>query len=125
MNKSIVKGIKMKILWVVMISLVSLYSKDINPVWIKTSQPDYNKVVVVDTSASTTTVLKTRKIDGKSQYVTFTEAFSDYHKRNIATIRQYLDKNNYDGVCNLKITFNVTKDGYYFLSTYDAYVFKK
>lgn len=104
---------------------LNLYSQDVNPVWIRTSAPDYSKMIVVDTSASTTTVLKTTKINGKTEYVTFTDAFSDYHKRNVATIRQYLDKNKYDGVCNLKITFNVTKDGYYFLSTYDAYVFKK
>lgn len=102
-----------------------LYAKDANPVWIRTSGPDYTKMTVVDTSASTTTILKTKKVNGKSEYVTFTDAFTDYHKRNVATIRQYLDKNKYDGVCNFKITFNVTKDGYYFLSTYDAYVYKK
>jgi len=44
---------------------------------------------------------------------------------SMATMTYFIKKNKYDGVCNLKIEFNITKDGYYFLSTYDAYVYKK
>lgn len=102
----------------------SLFSKQTTPIWVRTTPPDYNKMIIVDTSASTTTILKTKKVNGKKQYVTFTEAYSEFHKKSLATIKSFIKKNNFDGVCNWKISFEVTKDGYYFLSTYDAYVYK-
>lgn len=95
-----------------------------NPIWIRTSNVDYETMKIVDTSATTTTVLKTKKINGKNSYITFTAAFREFHTRNLATIKDFIEKNHYDGVCNLKISFDVTDQGYYFLCTYDAYVFK-
>lgn len=93
-------------------------------IWVRTAPVDYKTMKIVDTSATTTTILNIKKIKGKNQYINFTKAFTEFHSRNLATIKKYIKKNRYDGVCNLKITFNVTDKAYYFLSTYDAYVYK-
>lgn len=101
-----------------------LVAKEHYPIWIRTSQPTSN-MIIVDTSASTTTVLNTKTVDGKKSFVTFTEAFSEFHSRNLKAIQDFVNQKKYDGVCNLKITFNITNKAYYFLSTYDAYVYEK
>ncbi|WP_421715955.1 hypothetical protein [Arcobacter arenosus] len=116
---------KLLLFFFIFIVATNLSAQKTSDIWIRTSQPDYSKMTVVDTSASTTTVLKIKKVNGKNKYVTLTEAFKEFHLRNISTIQKFIQKNKYDGVCNLKIEFNITKDGYYFLSTYDAYVYKK
>lgn len=112
------------LIFIILIFTQSLLGKDINPIWIRTSPAD-STMIIVDTSATTTTVLNTKSENGKKEYVAFTEAFKEFHARNLISIQKFIKENSYDGVCNLKIDFNVTNKGYYFLSTYDAFVYKK
>jgi hypothetical protein len=101
-----------------------VFAENSKSIWVRTAPVDYSSMTIVDTSATTTTILNIKKVKGKNVYVSFTNAFTEFHSRNLATIKEYITKNKYDGVCNLKISFNVTDKGYYFLSTYDAYKYK-
>lgn len=103
---------------------ILLFAESNSSIWVRTAPVDYNTMTIVDTSATTTTILNTKKVKGKTEYVNFTAAFTEFHSRNLATIKEYIAKNKFDGVCNLKISFNVTDKAYYFLSTYDAYKYK-
>lgn len=114
---------KILIIWVLLTSFI--FAENSKSIWVRTAPVDYSSMTIVDTSATTTTILNMKKVKGKNQYINFTKAFTEFHSRNLATIKEYIKKNKYDGVCNLKISFNVTDKAYYFLSTYDAYKYKR
>ena len=99
---------------------VSILAKDC---LIVTSPVDFTAMQASSTASKVAEIasqdLKTFK------YKSFTDAYNEFNKETKAYItKEVCEKNNWDGAANYTITWQQTKDLYFFVATFDPFAFK-
>ncbi|MBD1583454.1 hypothetical protein [Pseudoalteromonas sp. S16_S37] len=111
-----------KLLPFIFIAPFLLNAKEERSIFVTTSPPDHSfmKLVTTDSYAKSQLIRvgTTRSKEGQ-RYISFEEAYSDFFDELVTVAKERSKKYNMDGACNIKVTYQVTEEYYYFAGTYD------